>query len=183
MKTMETERLAIRNFAPDDWQALHEMIVQYESSPYAVYDQKWPVSPDEIRGVAEWFAGGDSFLAVCLRDGGRLIGLVSLNPEEAPDRRQYNLGYIFDSDYHGKGYATEACQAVLGHAFAALQAEAVVSGTAAANGPSCRLLERLGFTKTGEAIGSFWKTPEGQPIEFMGNSFALTRSEWQATRP
>jgi ribosomal-protein-alanine N-acetyltransferase len=79
----------------------------------------------------------------------------------------------------GQGYATEACRAVLGHAFDGLQAQSVVSGTAAANRPSCRLLERLGFQKTGESMGSFRNAPDGEPIEFLAFSYALTREAWE----
>jgi RimJ/RimL family protein N-acetyltransferase len=179
MITIETERLVIRNFKISDWEALHEMIMQYESSEYAVYDQKWPTSPEEIKGVTEWFAGGDSFLAVCLKETGRFIGFVSLNQEQKEDCREFNIGYIFNSDYHGKGYATEACRAAIGHAFDRLQAQRVVTGTAAVNRASCRLLDRLGFKRTAESTGSFRNTEDGKPIEFLGYSYAISRDEWE----
>lgn len=82
MTLLETERLIIRNFGTGDSEALHEMICQYESSELAAYDQQWPTSPEEIKGVTEWFAAGDSYLAVCLKDTGRFIGFVALNPEQ-----------------------------------------------------------------------------------------------------
>jgi RimJ/RimL family protein N-acetyltransferase len=175
MTTLETERLVIRNFRSSDWEALHEMITQYEACEYAAYDQQWPTAPDDIKGVAEWFASGDSFLAVCLKDTGRFIGFVSLNPEQKEGVREYNLGYIFNSDYHGKGYATEACRAALDHAFGTLQADSVITGTAAVNRASCQLLERLGFKKTAESRGSFRKDPDGKPIEFLGYTYSLSR--------
>jgi [ribosomal protein S5]-alanine N-acetyltransferase len=176
--TLETERLLIRNFSLGDWQALHEMINQYESSGLAAYDQQWPASPEEIKGIAQWFAGGDSYLAVCLKETGRLIGFLSLNAEKQVPS-ELNIGYIFNFDDHGKGYATEACRAALTHAFVTLQAQQVVSGTAAANHASCRLLEKLGFTRTAESACSFRKTPDGKPIEFVGYSYTLTREKWE----
>jgi RimJ/RimL family protein N-acetyltransferase len=95
MIMLETNRLIIRNFKSEDWEALHEMILQYEASEFAAYDQQWPTSPGEIKGVTDWFASGDNFLAVCLKDSGCFIGFVSLNPEGREDSREYNLGYIF----------------------------------------------------------------------------------------
>ena len=171
MTLLETERLIIRNFGTGDSEALHEMICQYESSELAAYDQQWPTSPEEIKGVTEWFAAGDSYLAVCLKDTGRFIGFVALNPEQKEGCREFNLGYVFNFYYQGKGYATEACRAVLGHAFERLQADRVVTGTAAANRAFCRLLERLGFKKTSESTGSFRNTPDGKPIQFVGYDF------------
>ena len=180
MTTLETKRLIIRNFKSSDWEALHEMINQYASSEYAAYDHPWPTSPEEIKGVTEWFASGDSFLAVCLKDTGRFIGFVSLNPEQEEDCREFNIGYVFNFDYHGKGYATEACRAAIGHAFDRLQAHRVITGTATANRASCRLLERLGFKKTAESKSSFRNDSDGKPIEFLGYAYAISKDEWEA---
>jgi len=178
MQTLETPRLFIRNFRADDCDALHKMIVQYQASEYAAYDQQWPTSRDEIKGIAEWFASSDNFLAVGLKDSDLFIGFVALNPEEGQTDRVFNIGYVFDSDYHGQGYATEACRAVLEHAFQSLHAQQVITGTAAANLPSCRLLERLGFQKTAESMGTFRNAPDGTPIEFLGYTYALSNDQW-----
>ena len=175
---IETDRLVIRGFRADDAEPLRQMIVRYQASEYAAYDHRWPTSPEEVKGVAEWFASGDSFLAVCLKATGTLIGFVALNGGEGEAGKELNLGYCFDADYHGKGYATEACRAALSRAFSTLGAARVVTGTAAANTPSCRLLARLGMSKTGEATGSFQQSEDGTPIDFLGYSFALSREEW-----
>jgi [ribosomal protein S5]-alanine N-acetyltransferase len=127
----------------------------------------------------EWFARGDSCLAVCLKDTSQLIGFVSLNPEEGGSQRQFNTGYVFNSDFQSRGYATEACRAVLSHAFGQLQAYRVVTGTAAVNQASCRLLERLGFKKVGEETASFRTAEDGKPIEFLGYRYAIWKDEWQ----
>jgi RimJ/RimL family protein N-acetyltransferase len=176
MIPIETDRLVLRNFNGNDCEALHKMIVQYEASEYAAYDEQWPTSVEEIKGVTEWFASGDNFLAACLKDTGQFLGFVALNPEKEDG---YNLGYIFDSDYHGHGYATAACQATLNRAFHQLHALRVISGTAAVNRNSCGLLERLGFRKTGERISSFKTAEDGKPIEFTGNIYEISKDEWQ----
>jgi [ribosomal protein S5]-alanine N-acetyltransferase len=165
MEAIETERLRLRNFTPEDWQDLHTMILQYVATPYAAYDHQWPTSEEELQQVARWFASGDQYLAVCLRPEGQFIGFVCLNPEEGRAQPTCNLGYIFSEDYHGQGYATEACRAVLERAFTVLGAERVITGTPEANLPSCRLLARLGLT----------------PMEEPG-MYALSREEWQANR-
>ena len=180
MSILESERLLIRNFKISDWESLHEMINQYESSEVAAYDQQWPTSPEEIKKITEWFAGGESYLAVCLKDTGRFIGFVSLNPGEKEDCRELNIGYIFNFDYHGKGYATEACRAVINDAFDRLNAQRIITGTAAVNLASCRLLERSGFKRIAESISSFKTTKEGKPIKILGYLYAISRDEWKA---
>jgi len=164
MTLLETERLTIRNFRVTDWEALHETIIQYVASGLAALEpRQWPTSPEEIRKATEWFASGDSYFAVCLKDTDRFIGFVCLNPKSKVG--EFNLGYTFNFNYHGKGYATEACRAVLDHAFGKLQAQKVVTGTPTANPASVRLLERLGF-----------KTIPGSPP----GCFELSRDEWKA---
>jgi RimJ/RimL family protein N-acetyltransferase len=180
VQALETERLVLRNFCAEDWRDLHEVIVHYQASDVAQYDHEWPTGEDEIKGIVEWFAGGDSYLAVCTRDTGRLIGLLSLHPKEDVAIREFGFGYIFHPAYRGRGYATEACRAALDHAFSTLGAERFSTGTAEANAPSRRLLARLGFRETGMGTGSLRTTEEGEAIEFVALSYTLTREDWAA---
>ena len=181
MTSIETERLLIRNFRNSDADALAEMMTCYAASEMAAYDQPWPTSLEEIRQVTAWFASGDSYLAVCLKATERFIGFVALNPEGQADQRTFNLGYVFHVDYHGKGYASEACRAVLVHAFEHYRADRIVTGTAALNRASCRLLERLGFQKVAESSTSFRNTPDGRQIEFLGYTFELRGENYART--
>jgi [ribosomal protein S5]-alanine N-acetyltransferase len=176
---METERLIIRSFQTSDWQALYEIIIQYQASELAPYDQQWPTSKEAIRKITEWFTCGDSFLAVCLKDTSQLIGFVRLNPEAGDGQRIFSTGYVFSPNFVSKGYATEAGRALLSRAFGQLQADRVVAGTAAVNHASCLLLERLGFRKVGEEIASFRTAEDGKPVEFLGNRYSIMRDEWE----
>ncbi|MFD1177967.1 GNAT family N-acetyltransferase [Paenibacillus puldeungensis] len=173
MIKLETALLVLRNFAQEDWRPLQEMIVQYMSSSYAIYDHPWPTSDEEIQKVCSWFAGEDQYLAVCLKEDGRFIGYVCLNPTD--DAGVYNIGYCFNFNEHGKGYAFEACRAMVTHAFHELNAVQIVTGTAVDNHPSCKLLHRLGMNIVLESSGFFYKDEKGNPIEFTGYQFELTR--------
>lgn len=75
-----------------------------------------------------------------------------------------HIGYIFDADYHGQGYATEACRAALAPAFDVLGGAHVVAGITKENLPSVRLLGRLGLKEIG------------------GGMFAVSREEWRRQR-
>lgn len=176
MIDIETPRLRIRNFHPGDAADLRELVVQKQGSEYAAYDEQWPTGEAQIAGIAAWFAQEDQYAAVCLKDTGKLIGYIGLSRSGAGI---YDLGYAFNFDYHGHGYATESCRAMVDYAFRDLQASTVAAGTAAANGPSCRLLARLGMQKTGELTASFTQNPDGTPFEFLGYAFTLTREAWE----
>jgi ribosomal-protein-alanine N-acetyltransferase len=182
MQPIETERLLLRNFTAGDGQALLKMIVQYQASPYMKHDHQWPTEPEMIKGAAKWFAEGDAYLAVCLKEIDVFIGLVYLNPvkrDEPSGMKEYGIGYIFDFDFHGKGYATEACNAILSYAFESLDADRAVSGTSEKNLPSCKLLERIGMSVVSRGTCSFQMDETGKPIEFLGLSYAVTKDQWR----
>jgi RimJ/RimL family protein N-acetyltransferase len=182
MISLQTDRLIIRNFRPDDWQDLLEMVTQNQVSEFAQYDHPWPTEAVEVKGVAEWFASGDTFLAVTLKSTGKLIGYISMSRQEEQKGRVFGLGYVFNFRYHGQGYATEGCQAVIDSVFVELEADQVSTGTAAANLPSRDLLKWLGLKEVGRSRGSFWKMEDGTPIEFEAISYSLTRDEWLSKR-
>jgi len=160
--SFETDRLAIRNFSPDDWQQLQELAVAYRASEAAQYEEPWPTSTEEVKGMAGWFAGGDDYLAVCLRETGTLIGLVAINRRDDAEGKVHNLGYVFHPGYHGQGYATEACRAAMAYLFDELATDGILTGTHPDNEPSVRLLERLGLKQVSHG------------------EYAISREEWSA---
>jgi [ribosomal protein S5]-alanine N-acetyltransferase len=172
---IKTSRLVIRNFKVDDWKDFQEILIYKESSEYAIYDYQFPTSDNEVKGMADKFAKGNKFLAICELTDNKVIGYICLNGK---NDKELELGYTFNSTYQGKGYATEACIAVINYAFNNLHVEKLTIGTANLNYPSCRLINRLGFRKISECICSFRKTPEGNPIEFVDSLFLLEKDEW-----
>jgi RimJ/RimL family protein N-acetyltransferase len=83
---------------------------------------------------------------------GAMIGTVELNRRHGehandvhPDTAE--LGYLFLPHVWGRGYAAEACAAVLGWYADARPGEPVVLRTQTANTRSIRLAAKLGFTE------------------------------------
>jgi len=162
MIAIETNRLIIRNFDTADWRDLQEMVIKYQESEYAKYDHKWPTAAEEIKDVVKWFASEDSYLAVCLKTTGKLMGLIAIDQREDQDSQVHNLGYVFHPDYHGQGYASESCRMAMSYIFSELAADRILTGTHPANEPSVLLLEKLGLK------------------EIVPGEFAITRDEWSA---
>jgi RimJ/RimL family protein N-acetyltransferase len=176
MLELVTEQLVIRNFTSSDWNDLFEIGLNYEESEYAKYDHgPWPNSPDVYKGIVESWAKNDDFLAVTLKENHNLIGFISLPKRE---KRIFDFGFVFHTDYHGSGYATEGCKMVVKHVFDVLFADQINTGSAKDNTSSCNLLKRLGFTPTGENIISFREDEKGNPINFVGIDFTLSREDW-----
>lgn len=171
MDVIETERLVLRRFEVTDWPALKRSVLPYAESPLGRYDHQWPTDDDGLRDAAAWFAGGDAYRAVCRKSDGAFVGLVTLNPTATADER--DLGVLFDPEFHGHGFAREACRAYIDHVIHHHGVTRIVSGTAVANERSVRLLRSLGMKVIEEGTGSFCDDEHGRPIVFDGYFFEL----------
>jgi [ribosomal protein S5]-alanine N-acetyltransferase len=168
MKIIQTERLILTNFKTTDLPAFVDLINDYQKFEYSKYDHKWPAATEELSNVLKWFSSKDDFLSVKLIGDEKVIGFVSLVKDTVENSKVYNLGYIFNSEYHGCGYAFEACDGYLNFAIRELKAEQFKTGTAKENTKSCKLLAKLGFQIIKEEKRHFQETEKGDPIEFVG---------------
>lgn len=89
----------------------------------------------------------------CVFEDGRLRGFVGIERIARTvlacryDRAE--LGYWVARAHHNRGIVTEAAGAALACAFGRLALRKVVVRAATENGPSLRVIEKLGFTKVG----------------------------------
>jgi RimJ/RimL family protein N-acetyltransferase len=94
-----------------------------------------------------------------LRQASQAIGTCGLVRREflaGPD-----LGVALLPDWVGRGYATEAARAVIGHAEETLRVGPLYAIVKSENTRSIGMLERLGFTHQ----GPFAVPPEGTAVE------------------
>jgi aminoglycoside 6'-N-acetyltransferase len=145
---LTTERLRLRRSVPED----AEIIAAYRSDPDVHRYQGWERTDAEgVRAQIEEMTqrqpgepGGWVQLSVEERDGGRLVGDVGLSPAEGePD--VIKVGYTIAPAFQGRGYATEAVQALVGYALHTLGAEVVRAYASAENLPSIRVAEKVGM--------------------------------------
>lgn len=177
MKQIETERLILRRFAEEDWKDLYEYlsdaeVVHYE--PYSVFTE------EACRIEAINRANNEAFWAVCLKNG-KLIGNLFLGKT---DFDTYELGYVFNKAYQGKGYAFESAAALLDYAFNELGARRIVAMCNPLNTASWKLLERLKMRREGHLIQNiyFKRDKNGEPIWQDTYEYAILRDEWQKNR-
>lgn len=162
---INTNRLLIRKLVQDDWKSMQKIAIDFAQSKYAVYDMPLPVDTTAIISLTEQFAETQLFYAVLLHDV--MIGYICLHE----DNGNYDLGFCFHSDYQGKGYAFESCRAVMEQIAKERNIKTFSAGTALKNKPSCKLLERLGFTLQETEQLSFHKDENGNDITFVGGIF------------
>ncbi|MHC1693677.1 MAG: GNAT family N-acetyltransferase [Eubacteriales bacterium] len=171
---MDTSRLYIRPFNPDDWKDLHEYLSQEQTvkyEPYGVFTEQ------DSRLEATSRSTNPAFLAVCLKDSGKLIGNIYLSEKEFDT---WELGYVFNSRYTGQGYATEAARAVMDDAFKNKSARRITAMCNPLNVRSWRLLERLGMRREGCLLQNiyFKRDSNGNPIWVDTYQYAVLAHEW-----
>src|SRR4051812_45600161 len=158
MFLIETERLVIRPWQPDDRPAFTAVMSHPEVTQY-VHGGK-PYTEAE---VDEWFARQARQLAehgMCMgalveKATNRVVGLAGTQPlGTTPD---LEIGWILARDAWGHGYATEAGAAAMRHVLETLNRPRVVAIIDPGNEPSKRVAARLGMTYeatyTGEQLG------------------------------
>ena len=150
-----TERLILRGFVPEDFEAYSA----YRSLP-AVYRFLYsdPPSPEAMRerfdaGLNTRLSEDGDILrcAVVRREDGALLGQVSLKLASKATL-QAEVGYIFNPAYAGKGYATEAARAIITLGFDRFGFHRIFARLDAKNTGSIGVVERLGLRREAHLI-------------------------------
>jgi len=151
---IRTPRLTLRTARPDDLEEMHAVL----SDPRAT--RWWSTPPhgtlDQTRAWLDgMIANGPDHPDFVVELDGRVIGKAGFY--EMPD-----VGYILHPDVWGRGLALEAVGAVIDHVFRSRDVETLTADVDPENAASIRLLERLGFVRTGSGertwnVGGEWK--------------------------
>lgn len=151
---LRTPRLILRSARPADLEGLHAVL----SDPRATV--WWSTPPHEtLDQTREWLdsmiANGPEHPDFVVELDGRVIGKAGF--WKLPD-----VGYILHPDVWGQGLASEAVGAAIDHVFRTGELESLTADVDPDNAASIRVLERLGFVRTGFAertwnVGGVWK--------------------------
>ena len=146
---IKTRRLVLRPFVPDDFDALLAIQSREDVCRYLYWEPRTPAQVaaalKERMAMTGLDVEGDMIvLAVTLAETGELIGDVKLEWVSL-EHQCGEIGFIFHPDHHGKGYAGEACMAMLRMGFDDLLLHRIIGRLDADNRASGRLLERLGM--------------------------------------
>jgi [ribosomal protein S5]-alanine N-acetyltransferase len=175
--TLFGERLALRPLRDDDAAAVAagagdrrvaRFLIQVPS-PYPIaLARRW------VRGRIEWWELGRGVtLAIAHRDApDDLLGTVSLR-RFARDRRA-ELGYWLAASAWGRGFATEAAQALVDFGFRECGLARIYAQVLAGNHASMRVLEKLGMVNEGVKRQHVRKGRKLHDVVIYG----LLRDEW-----
>jgi ribosomal-protein-alanine N-acetyltransferase len=160
MPTLETPRLVLRAFTPDDAAALYDVSVELARHPdMPRFLGALPASVSDALGTLERGALRDYDVhgygrhAVVLKETGKVIGFHGLKREEQVGETE--LGYRLSPAHWGKGLASEAAKVLVEHAWRGLGLPRIVSLIHPDNEASKNVARKLGMTMERRARVSF----------------------------
>lgn len=177
---IQTARLILRPFTTDDvddafaYQSREDVCRYIPYSPRTRERVAERTAPPHARSTIEE-PGQALLLAVQLRPTGPVIGDVMLH-WASREHGTGEIGYVFNPDYAGHGYATEATRELLRLGFSSLGLHRIIARTDARNTASIGVLRRLGMRPEAYLVENEWFKGEwSDEIDF-----AILAGEWEA---
>jgi [ribosomal protein S5]-alanine N-acetyltransferase len=176
--TLTTERLRLRAPRLTDapavlaWKSDAEVTLPYGQEPYIALNQAeaW------VEGRLVDFERRDALVWILARaEDDSPVGMACLWHLDTTSRCA-EIGYELDRSTWGQGLATEALRAVLRFGFSIMELNRVEASPLAPNGPSRRLLLKLGFRLEGTLRQRILVRDRFEDQLFFG----LLRTEWKA---
>lgn len=179
---LETERLLLRPYRDEDFDALYAMRSSAELARYVYWE---PQTEEQVRETlarkiesVSISTDGDALaLAAEHRESRHVVADVILQLVS----REHGLGeigYIVHPDHLGRGYATEATRPLLAVAFDGLGLHRVIGRVEARNAGSTRVLEKLGLRREAHFVENEFVKDEWQS-ELV---YAILDREWRSPR-
>lgn len=153
---IETSRLIIRDFVLEDWASVHLYASDVAVTEYMIWG---PNSEDDTKGYLEQIISmqqqnprKDYEFAVTLKESGLLIGGCGIHVDE------YNgeIGYCFNPNFWGQGYASEAALAMLSYGFKDLRLNRIYATCRPKNIRSSEVMKRVGMKQEGHLREHMW---------------------------
>ena len=148
---LETDRLILREYVEEDFDALFEILSDTETM------QHYPAPFDEnkTRNWINWNLDnykkyGFGLWAVVLKETGEFIGDCGITLQNIDGEQLPEIGYHIHKDYWRKGYAREAASAVRDWAFANTAFDTLYSYMKYTNVASYSTAASIGMTKIKE---------------------------------
>ena len=175
---VETERLSLRRFRESDADLLEPIFAKQEVWQFP-YGRGFTRAETEMfldAQLREWDECGLGCWLASSKSDGRALGYVGLSiphflPEILP---AVEVGWRFDPEVWGNGYATEGASVALTLAFTTLGLERVCSAPQTSNPPSGKVCERLGMAHERNVIAA--ATATRGPVEIA--LYWIEKNEW-----
>jgi RimJ/RimL family protein N-acetyltransferase len=143
MIEIETSRLRLRQFIPDDFDDLFRLYSDMEVMKYLSPRTKEQTQASLNKHIQHWQQHNLGMWAVVDKDNGKIIGRCGLGfLDNTPE---VELGYVFDKSYWNIGIGTEAAIATLKYGFEEVKLNRIVAIAHPQNIASVRVIQKVGM--------------------------------------
>ncbi len=179
---LQTPRLILRDVCESDWQ--HILYLRSDPQVNALVNRPLSKTKEDaiafIKKVAEDNkAEKIAYWGIVLPETNRVLGSICLW-KFSEDRKTAEVGYDLSVAAQGKGYMTEALQAVLEFGFTKLGLTTVEAYTQSNNAASVRLLGKFGFDLLADRKD---KTNELNAVYVLNAADVSSQKDSPAIRP
>jgi RimJ/RimL family protein N-acetyltransferase len=149
MIILETNRLILRHFVPDDLSSLFNL---YSDPEIRRYIPEGILSYEETQAELEWFLNGHpehpqlGLWATVHKETNRFIGRCGLLPWTIDQQPEVEVAYMICKEYWRQGLGTEAAQAILNYGFEQLNLPRLICLIDAENQASIKVATNIGMT-------------------------------------
>ena len=159
---ISTERTIIRNFNSKDVNDLFEYLSLHETYHFEPGE---PINIKQAKEITIERSKGNNFFAVVHKPENKLIGYFSFFQIEPKYVNTYEIGYIFNPKYQGRGFATESGRAFIEYCFNKKNTHKIVANCNPAHQKSWKLAQRMGLRREGILEQNiYFKEIHGKPI-------------------
>lgn len=145
---VETERLFIRYFQKHDYEDAFKYLSDRDVMRYI----EPAFNMVQTKGFVDKYGIKERLVfAIEEKTSAKVIGHVIFHKYN--DKSEYELGWILNKDFQGKGYAKEASIALCDYGFNKLKLNRIVAETDAKNQRSISLIKSLGMKNSGTCRG------------------------------
>lgn len=180
---IETDRLLLRNWEEADRDAFHRLNSDEEVMRFFSLRRSRAQADAFMDDLCEENAArGYGFGAVVLKETSRCIGMAGLKPTDDVPLRQpeaIEIGWRLLSEHWGKGYATEAAEALLAFGFETLGLPEIVSFAVWNNEPSIAVMRRIGMSRVDGGDFDHPLVADSHPHLKRHALYALQRNAWR----
>ena len=178
LKELETERLILKPISREHTEDLFKHLSDPEVTEYMDIDTMENIK--EAEEIIDFYLEKED-KKTCYRwvilnkENNEFMGTCGFNSWIRNRANRSEIGYDLSKRHWGQGYMVEALEALLKHGFDVLDLHRIQAMVTEGNIPSCKLLEKMNFTKEGFLRDyNYWKN--GFVNEYM---YSLLEDEYR----
>ncbi len=132
----------------EDLDALYEIyshpeITRYMENLYDDREKEEEFTRNYIKCMYQFYGYG--IWVICLKENNRIIGRAGISNRTIDGEMSLEIGYLIDTGYQNRGYATEVVRGILKFAKERLFVDELRCAVSHGNSISIHLAEKLGF--------------------------------------